>query len=84
MMQSLQERPQMPNIPMGADAPKNARFGRPAQQIVEAFPWETAPTYLGRDNEGARRFKDARDVVMHSGRWLSCSVCETSTIRRLK
>ena len=24
-----------------------------AQQIVEAFPWETAPTYLVRDNEGA-------------------------------
>jgi hypothetical protein len=24
-----------------------------AQQIVEAFPWNTAPTYLGRDNDGA-------------------------------
>jgi len=24
-----------------------------AQQIVEAFPWETAPTYLVRDNDGA-------------------------------
>jgi hypothetical protein len=24
-----------------------------AQQIVEAFPWETAPTYLARDNDGA-------------------------------
>jgi hypothetical protein len=22
-----------------------------AQQIVEAFPWETAPTYLVRDND---------------------------------
>ncbi len=24
-----------------------------AQQIVEAFPWETTPTYLVRDNDGA-------------------------------
>ena len=24
-----------------------------AQQIVEAFPWHTAPTYLVRDNDGA-------------------------------
>ena len=24
-----------------------------AQQIVEAFPWETAPAYLVRDNDGA-------------------------------
>ena len=24
-----------------------------AQQIVEAFPWETAPSYLVRDNDGA-------------------------------
>ena len=24
-----------------------------AQQIVEAFPWQTAPTYLVRDNDGA-------------------------------
>ena len=24
-----------------------------AQQIVEAFPWNTAPTYLVRDNDGA-------------------------------
>jgi hypothetical protein len=24
-----------------------------AQQIIEAFPWETAPTYLVRDNDGA-------------------------------
>ena len=24
-----------------------------AQQIVEAFPWDTAPTYLVRDNDGA-------------------------------
>ena len=24
-----------------------------AQQIVEAFPWEMAPTYLVRDNDGA-------------------------------
>jgi hypothetical protein len=24
-----------------------------AQQVVEAFPWETAPTYLVRDNDGA-------------------------------
>ena len=24
-----------------------------AQQIVEAFPWDTAPTYLIRDNDGA-------------------------------
>jgi transposase InsO family protein len=24
-----------------------------AQQIVEAFPWETAPTYLVRDTDGA-------------------------------
>ena len=24
-----------------------------AQQIVEAFPWNTAPTYLLRDNDGA-------------------------------
>jgi transposase InsO family protein len=24
-----------------------------AQQIVEAFPWQTAPTYLMRDNDGA-------------------------------
>jgi hypothetical protein len=24
-----------------------------AQQIVEVFPWETAPTYLVRDNDGA-------------------------------
>jgi transposase InsO family protein len=24
-----------------------------AQQILEAFPWETAPTYLVRDNDGA-------------------------------
>ena len=24
-----------------------------AQQIVEAFPWDTAPTYLMRDNDGA-------------------------------
>ena len=24
-----------------------------AQQIVEAFPWKTAPTYLVRDNDGA-------------------------------
>jgi len=24
-----------------------------AQQIVEAFPWGTAPTYLMRDNDGA-------------------------------
>ena len=23
-----------------------------AQQIIEAFPWETAPTYLVRDNDG--------------------------------
>jgi hypothetical protein len=26
---------------------------RLAQQIVEAFPWDTAPTYLVRDNDGA-------------------------------
>jgi transposase InsO family protein len=26
---------------------------RLAQQIVEAFPWKTAPTYLLRDNDGA-------------------------------
>ena len=26
-----------------------------AQQIVEAFPWETAPTYLVRDNDGRLR-----------------------------
>ena len=24
-----------------------------AQQNIEAFPWETAPTYLVRDNDGA-------------------------------
>jgi hypothetical protein len=24
-----------------------------AQQIVQAFPWNTAPTYLVRDNDGA-------------------------------
>jgi hypothetical protein len=24
-----------------------------AQQIVEAFPWDAAPTYLVRDNDGA-------------------------------
>jgi hypothetical protein len=24
-----------------------------AQQIVEAFPWDTAPRYLIRDNDGA-------------------------------
>jgi hypothetical protein len=24
-----------------------------AQQIMEAFPWDTAPTYLVRDNDGA-------------------------------
>ena len=24
-----------------------------AQQITEAFPWDTAPTYLVRDNDGA-------------------------------
>ncbi len=24
-----------------------------AQQIVEAFPWDTAPSYLIRDNDGA-------------------------------
>jgi hypothetical protein len=24
-----------------------------AQQIIEAFPWKTAPTYLVRDNDGA-------------------------------
>ena len=24
-----------------------------ARQIVEAFPWETTPTYLVRDNDGA-------------------------------
>jgi hypothetical protein len=24
-----------------------------AQQIIEAFPWETAPAYLVRDNDGA-------------------------------
>ena len=24
-----------------------------AQQIVEAFPWDTAPAYLVRDNDGA-------------------------------
>jgi hypothetical protein len=24
-----------------------------AQQIVEAFPWNTAPAYLVRDNDGA-------------------------------
>jgi len=24
-----------------------------AQQMVEAFPWNTAPTYLVRDNDGA-------------------------------
>src|SRR5436853_4242509 len=24
-----------------------------AQQIIEAFPWDTAPTYLVRDNDGA-------------------------------
>ena len=24
-----------------------------AQQIIEAFPWNTAPTYLVRDNDGA-------------------------------
>ena len=27
-----------------------------AQQIVEAFPWDTAPTYLVRDNDGAQAF----------------------------
>ena len=27
--------------------------GVAAQQIVEAFPWNTAPTYLLRDNDGA-------------------------------
>ena len=31
-----------------------------AQQIVEAFPWDTAPSYLVRDNDGAygQAFKD--------------------------
>jgi hypothetical protein len=31
-----------------------------AQQIVEAFPWDTAPSYLVRDNDGAygQTFKD--------------------------
>jgi hypothetical protein len=24
-----------------------------ARQIVEAFPWDTAPSYLIRDNDGA-------------------------------
>jgi hypothetical protein len=24
-----------------------------AQQLVEAFPWDTAPAYLVRDNDGA-------------------------------
>jgi hypothetical protein len=28
-----------------------------AQQVVEAFPWETAPTYLVRDNDGAATLK---------------------------
>jgi hypothetical protein len=26
-----------------------------AQQILEAFPWDTAPTYLVRDNDGTLR-----------------------------
>ena len=38
-----------------------------AQQIVEAFLWETAPTYLVRDNDGAygptfRRKVRAREI----------------------
>jgi len=35
------------------------------QQIVEAFPWDTAPTYLVRDNDGA--YGQASPV--ESGRW---------------
>ena len=41
-----------------------------AQQIIEAFPWETAPTYLVRDNDGAygpvfrRRVQATGDLPM--------------------
>ena len=36
-----------------------------AQQIVEAFPWDTAPIYLVRDNDGAY----GRHSRVESGRW---------------
>jgi transposase InsO family protein len=34
-----------------------------AQQIVEAFPWDTAPIYLVRDNDGAYRHVFSRRVM---------------------
>jgi transposase InsO family protein len=34
-------------------SPSRRSPNRLAQQIVEAFPWGTAPTYLVRDNDGA-------------------------------
>ena len=37
-----------------------------AQQIVEAFPWNTAPTYLVRDNDGAYGQGPSQ---VESGRW---------------
>jgi hypothetical protein len=36
-----------------------------AQQIVQAFPWDTAPTYLVRDNDGAF----GQPSQIESGRW---------------
>src|SRR5271169_5716372 len=36
-----------------------------AQQIVEAFPWDTAPTYLVRDNDRAY----GKAFTGESGRW---------------
>jgi hypothetical protein len=35
------------------EARSKANWAELAQQIVEAFPWGTAPTYLVRDNDGA-------------------------------
>ena len=38
-----------------------------AQQIVEAFPWDAAPTYLVRDNDGAYGFRPSQARIRAMG-----------------
>src|SRR5262245_14894677 len=50
-----------------------------AQQVVQAFPWDTAPTYLVRDNDGAygQAFTKIRMRRLHRA---VCTVCRPATL----
>jgi hypothetical protein len=43
-----------------------------AQQIMEAFPWDTAPTYLGRNNDGT--YGQRTDMIFGKDRSDVCQV----------